>query len=77
MDTTLNLLASTTWDIDDKYTMLKVRLELTHLFSLDSSTVLNLIDAYDKGEMSGTKTSKQINEDELDSYEALVRDVGY
>ena len=78
LDIVLNLLACTSWDSEEILSLLKVRLQLTTLFGFDTLILQNSIEALNKNNLSSNqKVSKHGAEDELDSYEALVRDVGY
>lgn len=79
LDTALNLLVCTSWDSEEKQSLLKVRLELTTLLGFDTTLLQNSIEAfYNNNNLpSSKKVSNHGNDDELDSYEALVRDVGY
>jgi len=72
----LHVLSSVSWDSEDGRTLIiAARWRITDILGFDLAPIKALSVAHDAVISKGA--SKPCGPDELDSYEALVRDVGY
>ena len=71
----LHVLSSVSWDSEDRALIIAARWRITDMLGFDLAQVQALSLAHDA--MVSNGASKMSGPDELDSYEALVRDVGY